>query len=445
MRLPPLLFMAVLASCSSAQTWPLAPPPPSTSQSAPAIPNVEQDGDVTVAMVHGVRLLVRRLPGAEFVSASLFVEGGANNWTEANAGVESMALYAVADGGPASLGRAAYHQQLTGLFARISAVTSVDFSELRAKAPLAAWPQTFQLMLDAFRAPALPTASLEFFRSMRRQEIENEALDPEAHLRFLARRHLFQKHPFSRTAGGTLETLSRLDGDALRIHLDRVRAANRLLLVVAGDLDPQTIIDKAAAFVDLPPSRTPREARFAEIEFSAENLELVHRPLPISYLVAAFPAPRLGQSAHPAATIAMRVLHTRLYDEIRSKRGLSYAPVALIADDSFLPIGFFSASTKDVNAVLEVVRQGIDRLQSDPVPSSELERTKAIFVTAWLRDLQRTDDIVAFLGRAQLYAGDWRMSRRQIHALRAVTTEQVQAFARAHLKSLQITVLGAEL
>ena len=48
-------------------------------------------GDVTEATINGVRVLVKRVPGAELVATNLYIRGGARNWGKDDAGVESLA------------------------------------------------------------------------------------------------------------------------------------------------------------------------------------------------------------------------------------------------------------------------------------------------------------------------------------------------------------------
>ena len=104
---------------------PATPAPPALSGDGAVV-----DGDVTVATVAGIRVLVKRIPGAEFAAGQLYVRGGTRNWTAANAGIEQLAFDVASSGGTKSLDKTAYSRKLASLGAHLHASARNDFSVL---------------------------------------------------------------------------------------------------------------------------------------------------------------------------------------------------------------------------------------------------------------------------------------------------------------------------
>src|SRR6185312_14569177 len=86
-----LLGAMALGACASASPAPArapasvaaAPPSaaPSSTATPPADPPMRVEGDVTVAWLDGLEVIVKRAAGTELTAARLFVRGGVRNWT----------------------------------------------------------------------------------------------------------------------------------------------------------------------------------------------------------------------------------------------------------------------------------------------------------------------------------------------------------------------------
>ena len=407
-----------------------------------ADPPVEVDGDTTQATVNGLTIIVRRLPSAELAAATLYIKGGARNWTPQTSGIERFAFGVAISAGPRGMTKSDYKRRQLALGAELAASTSKDVTELRAKGLVSNWVQTLDLLMDVFLDPALPEEEIEIRRSQLLTELEQEGDNPDRKLRIMASRLMFRGHVFETSTGGTPDTLNRFQRKDLAAYLAALRETSRLLLVVAGDVDPGRVIAEAGRRLGALPRGRFVDGPMPPFGFERAKLVTEPRKLPTTYVVSHFAGPPWSDPLYPASNIAVDLLSTRLHTEVRSKRGLSYAPYAILVNDSYLPIGLLHLATTQPNAAIQVMLDEVRRLQSEPVSPRELQETKAVYLTRYLSLLDTTDGIVGLLGSAQLYAGDWRFSRRLPEQMRAVTPEGVQTFAQRYLVNLQTVVLG---
>src|SRR5690606_38964390 len=135
-------------------------------------------------------------------------------------------------------------------------------------------------------------------------------------------------HPFENLATGTETSVASLTPAMIADHLASLRETGRLALVVVGDVT----LDHVAALVrhhfsDLPRGRYEHRA-VPSPRFDQPKLTAVAAELPTTYVEASFPAPRWTDPDFAASILAMRVLSRRLWEEVRTKRNLSYAPSA---------------------------------------------------------------------------------------------------------------------
>jgi predicted Zn-dependent peptidase len=155
-----------------------------------------------------------------------------------------------------------------------------------------------------------------------------------------------------------------------------------------------------------------------------------------------FVAPGPGAPDYPAARVANFALRERLFEEVRTKRNLSYAPNApydVNADASFA--GLYVTAV-DPNTTIPVMTRELTRLKEQPMGEEELAGTKSEYRTRFLMQEETTDGQATSLGRGLLLAGDWRYFGKLLDAAAKVTAADVQAYARKYAKDLQFVLLG---
>jgi len=444
-RATSLIYMAVAVSCATPGGEKAQMPAAvakSSSPASPLDPPPVSDGDVTVGSARGVRVIIKRIPGAELVSAQLNILGGVRNWGKDDAGIEQLALSVSASGGTESLDKDAFTRRLATLGSTVAAGAQSDFSEFAAKSLRENWDATFELMTDAFLHPALPASEVELQRQRQLSALRHEQEDPDGQLSLLAHQNFFKGHPYENRPIGTLETVSRLKPDQLRDHLGKLRATSRLLLVVVGDLEPQHVIDQTADRLGALPRGEYRQAPLPPVSFDRPNATIVPRKLPTNYILSSFPAPGWPEPDFPAAMVAMTVLNWREWVEVRTKRNLSYAPYAGLSATSAMARGSLYVTAVDPKTTVEVMYGEARKLKVEPVGGPELEGDISFFLTGFLMSNETTDGQAGQLSRAEILGGNWRLARSLPDRMRAVTAGDVQAFARRYIAKLQTVVLG---
>ena len=413
--------------------------PAAAAASVPAPAAV--DGDVTAYDLNGLEVLVKRIPGAEFVATSLVVRGGVRNWTKEESGVEGLALEVATSGGTERLDKDAFARRLETMGSTISALSTNDFGMLSVKSLKDSFAPTFDLLADAYLRPAIPASEVDLVRQRMLAGLKRQLEDPDGALALLGEKALFSGHPYERRSGGTLESVAGLTRDGVVRHLAKLRETGRLLLVVAGDVDPAAVARKARAAFGALPRGSAREEPLAPPSFAKPGLAAETRALETNYIVSLFPVPHAGERDWPAARVAMDLLSYRVFEEVRTKRNLSYAPYAAL-NNGAVSYGQLYVTAVDPKTTLPVMAAEVERLKTKRISEKELTDTKEQYLSALVAATQTTDAQVQFLTAWRLYAGDFREARRLPDRIRAVTAADVQAFAKKYLVNMQTAYLG---
>jgi zinc protease len=439
--------LLLLAACEEAPPPqpPPQPPPPvptPTAEPAPADPAPVTEGDVTIAYANGVKILVKRIPGAEMASIQLYIRGGARGWTAADAGIERLGLSAATSGGTEALDKDAFARRLAALGSDVGAESRLDFAAIKAKSLGARWDETFALLADTFVHPAMPAAEIELQRGRQESALRHELDSPDAILGLRMHEALFKGHPFANRPVGTLDSVANLTAEAIKAHLASLRETSRLLFVTAGDVDPAHVIEAVQKAFGTLPRGAYQGAPFPAIAFDKPAVAVHEKKLETNYIQGGFPAPGWRDADRPDAMVAMSLLRYRLFEEVRTKRNLSYAPGAGLGGSTTVPTGFLYVTAVDPNTTLKVMFDEVKKLRGEPISAKDLAGTKATFLTQYLMQNESTDGQASMLADAELLGGDWRLARTLPERIRAVTPEGVQAYAKKYLGRLQMVVIG---
>ncbi len=125
-----------------------------------------------------------------------------------------------------------------------------------------------------------------------------------------------------------LATIGAFTAADLRAYHQKVMQTSRLLLVIVGDLDAKDVQKRIADSFGKLPRGDYQEKPFPALDFSKATLDVTARTLPTNYIQGVFDAPGLDNPDYYAMRVAMTILRDRIFEEVRVKRQLSYAPNA---------------------------------------------------------------------------------------------------------------------
>jgi zinc protease len=139
--------------------------------------------------------------------------------------------------------------------------------------------------------------------------------------------------------------------------------------------------------------------------------------------------------------VAMSVLATRVFQEVRVKRQLSYAPSADMDNLAANTANIYVTST-DANQSIDVMLKEIKKLKSESISDEELEGSAGEFLTTYYLKQQTNATQAADLARYELIGGGWRNSFEFLNHIRQVTPDDVKAAANKYIKNIRFVVIG---
>ncbi|UCE01762.1 MAG: insulinase family protein [Candidatus Latescibacterota bacterium] len=388
----------------------------------------------------GVPTLLCHNPAHEVVALRLYVRGGSSSLASRHAGAD--ALHArVARRGTRHYPKEKLNADLARMGTEIGGAASEDWSSYRLRCVRRHFESSWQILADVVLHPLLADDELELVRRQMLAEIRQRHDDPDGRLDDLGRELTYEGHPYAAHPGGTEESVRDLSVELLRTHAESQLTRGNLLLVVAGDVGR----DALEPLVESTLGRLPEGNGAAQLppplRFAASRLHVEARELPTNYVLGQFPAPALDADAYAATLLAMSVLRDRLFEEVRTKRNLSYAPAAGLGSHA-ANVAWIYVTAVDTRQTMRVMLDEMKRMRDVPLEEKELRDKVQVYITRYYLQNETNQAQVGFLGRYELLGNGWERSRDFVSRLEALTPDDVQQAARAVLQNIQYAYLG---
>jgi zinc protease len=395
---------------------------------------------ITEFEVNGLKVIVKSRPSSPTVSAGLFVRGGVRNQTAEKAGLEALAL-STATEASVKYPRQALRKELSRTGSTLSAGSGYDFSALSLSSTRQHFDKTWEIFTDVVLNPAFAEADFNLVRDRTLTGLRNRGVSPDDALNNFEERTLFEGHPYSTDPSGTVETVQKLTLAEAKTYYRSLMQTSRLLLVVVGNIEPAAFQRQVAAAFGKMPKGNYKEPALTKLSFDEPTLNVSTRQLPTNYVKGVFEAPPLGHPDYHAMRVAMTILQSRVHQEVRVRRNLSYAPNAEMANNAANSANIYVTAT-DANQAVAVMLREIESMKTTPIPAEQLDGIAGFFLTTYYLQQETNAAQVAELARYELIGGGWRRSLGFLEGVQNVTPGEIRTVAERYMKNLRFFVVG---
>lgn len=388
---------------------------------------------------NGMRVLTEHMPGVRSASLGFWVQIGSRDEDPVRFGSTHFLEHLLFKGTTtrSALDIATAFDAVGGDH---NALTGKEFTCYYARVRDRDVPMTVEILSDMIVSSVLDPGEFETERGVILEELAMASDDPEdvAHERFAEL--VYPGHPLGRPIGGTPETI----GAVTRAHVvDHYRATygpSSIVFTAAGGVDHDDIVDRlttalaSEGWMDAGRPLARRLGTHADIGYGSDT-SIIRKPTEQENIVLGLPGLRRSDPRRYAASVLHAVfgsgMSSRLFQEIREKRGLAYSVYSF--GDSYSDAGSFGMYVgcqpgKAVEAV-RVLRGELDRLAADGVSADELARGKGQVTGAAALGLEDSYARMNRLGRSEIGNGEFLTLDASIRAIEAVTAEDVHSLA----------------
>ena len=378
-----------------------------------------------------------------------FVFRGAGSATdpEGKAGLAEMSS-ALLDEGAGDIGAEEFQRALEDIAAQLSFSAGRDHYSGRLRTLSSEREKAFDLLRQALLNPRFDRKPVDRIRGQLLASLKQDKENPRRISRRIWAETVFPDHPYSRPSDGTEETISAITREDLATFVRQRFTRNRLVIGVVGDIGEEELksaLDRV--FGDLP--ETGPDFSVPDIApAGAGKTVVVKKPIPQSIMVLGHAGIKRDDPDWYAALLVTRVfggggLSSRLYEEIREKRGLAYSVYAYLApmEHSALLAGGVATQNARAAESLSVIRAEWERLGKLGITAKELKDAKTYSNGSFPLRLGSSRGIASLLVGIQLSDLGMDYIDKRPDLVNSVTLEHANRVARRLYSADDLTVV----
>ena len=398
-------------------------------------------------LANGLRLVTEAMPHVRSVSIGVWLTRGSRHEPADHAGIAHFVEHMLFKG---TTTRSAEDiaQQVDSIGGQLDAFTSKEYAGYYVKVLDEHLPLAMDILTDLVSHPIFAPEDIEREKKVVLEEIKMVEDTPDDLVHEIFSEAYWNGHPLGRPILGTPASVSALDQPTLQHYFHDAYVAGNFVVVAVGNLEH----DRVKALVEAAFSATPSQGSaivddvpvvMPTVEIRQKDLEQSHVCLGTVGLPQNHPD---RYAAYALNTVLGGSMSSRLFQNVREKRGLAYAVFSSMS--SYQDVGALSiyagCGNEAVGELIDVVISEIRRLKQEPFPDDELRRAKDHLKGSLMLNLESTSSRMSHHARQEIYKDRADTLDEMIAAIEQVSIADLQRLSQTFFDGdvLGATVLG---
>ncbi|MEJ2111437.1 MAG: pitrilysin family protein [Acidobacteriota bacterium] len=327
----------------------------------------------------------------------------------------------------------------------LNAFTEKEYVAYYAKVLDEHLPIAFDLLSDMVQNPAFPKTEIERERNVIFEEINMVEDSPQELIQDLFLENFWKEHQLGRPISGTKDTVSGISHSHIREFFRRHYTASNILVSVAGNIRHRDVQKLAESyFCDLRPG-TPVQKEASPPAGSSKTVRN-NKNLAQVHVCLGTDAPAIASKdrycAHLLCNILGGGMSSRLFQNIREKRGLVYSIYSMLNQyrDAGTLVVYAGTAPAAAVEVVELTLREFGRLRNRVVTSRELSRAKENIKGSIVLSLESTSSRMSNLAQQLLYHDRFYKLEEILDAVERVTARDVRDLANRMFDASRLTL-----
>lgn len=396
---------------------------------------------------NGVRVLIEELPHVHSAALGFWVDTGTKNESALNNGIshfiEHMMFKGTRTRSPLEIAQA-----LEDTGGSLNAFTDKEMTCYYARVLDDQVELAIDVLTDMLLNSVMDPEEIKREKRVVLEEIKMYEDTPDELVQDLFSQVFWGEHPLGRAIVGTRQSVRRTSRDDIFEYLESFYTPDRLVVSVAGNVRAPAILKQLDATV----GKLERKGKpgFDAPPEPLKATKIKYKDIEQAHLVIGTQGLAVTHPDRFVLTVLDSILgggmSSRLFQEVREKRGLAYSIASF--ESLFNNAGIFgiyaATNPKSLDTVIEVSLEEVDKFKRGDVTSDELRRAKQQLRGSLLLSLEVPRNRMSRMARNELYFGRLISPAEVIEAIDRVTLADLQRVATSLFKpqALTTTVVG---
>ena len=396
---------------------------------------------------NGIRIVSNTMPYFRSVSMGVWVNVGARDESISENGLSHFIEHMIFKG---TAKRTAFQiaKEFDAIGGHTNAFTSLEHTCYHAKVMDTHLETMIDILSDIFLNSVFYEKETENERAVILQEIGMVEDSPDEYVHILSGNNFWGENSLGRSILGSRENILGFDSETIKGFFHRFYQPERIVISIAGNIQHDRFVDLVApAFESVQPGNDFPE-RVTPDGRTLTNLH--HRDLEQAHICLGTKGIAITDPRRYAYSLMNTILggnmSSRLFQEIRERRGLAYTVYSFIS--SYVDTGMFGAYTgvdpKNAYESTALILKEIDRLKSSQVSPDELRKAKEFTKGNILLASESNDTQMVRIAQNDTHFGRFIPLQEVLDNIEAVTVDEILELAESLFQPnrFALTMLG---
>lgn len=399
---------------------------------------------------NGLRIITGAMPHTRAVCINIFISAGSRYEGEEEAGTSHFIEHLCFKGTERRATAREIAEAIEGVGGILNGGTDREFTVYWCKVARSHFPLALDLTVDMIRHSRFDAQDMERERSIIIEEISDSVDSPQHRASLLIDEVIWPNQPLGRDIAGSKEKVGALSREMLLGYLSRQYVPNNTVVSVAGDIGHEEVLSRLvevlgdwAVATPYSPYPTEDHQQEAHMRIEQRDTEQAHIYLAVRGIPVAHPD-RFNLDL--LNVILGEGMSSRLYQEIRERRGLAYDIHSYV--DHFLDSGalaiYAGVAPKNVADTVAVMIEVLSCLK-EGVPALELTKAKELAKGRLLLRMEDSRSVAGWLGSQELLTRQIRTVDEVASIIDAITSQDLKRVANQLLltEKLNLAIVGS--
>ncbi|OGM75898.1 hypothetical protein A2382_02105 [Candidatus Woesebacteria bacterium RIFOXYB1_FULL_38_16] len=411
---------------------------------------------VKTTLFNNLRLLTIPMPNLESATITVWTKVGSRHETKKLGGISHFLEHIVFKGTKNYPTAKALSEAVDNFGGEINAGTGKEITNFYIKSRKTNIEKAFSILSDLVLHPLIKPDDIKRERGVILSEIAMYEDTPASKVWDLFENLIFTTtHPLGRDIIGTKDSVMAINEKDFQSYRKEHYHADNMLVTVAGGVNSSQIKELADKyFSTLTPKLKSTPQKFISTQ-TKPQLHFTNKKTDQTHLLVGFRTPEYHHKDRFAqgilATILGRGMSSRLFTEVREKRGLAYAirTTNQYYEDTGYLVTYAGVDHPKVEDALKVILdqyQKLTSMETAGITKEELKKAKEFAKGHLALSLEDTDAVNNFFGNDELMLEVYETPAQVYQKIDAVTSEEVIMFAKKHFTKdrLNLAFIGPQ-
>lgn len=398
----------------------------------------------------GLRLVVIPMESTKTATVLVMVGTGSKYETKDINGVSHFLEHMMFKGTEKRPGKLDIATELDGIGAEYNAFTSKEYTGYYAKASIKKIDTIMDVIFDIFLNSKLDGEEIDIERGVIIEELNMYRDMPQRYVGDLFEQLLYGDQPAGWDIGGDKETILKLKREEFINYFNTHYIAPKTVVAIAGNVNSEEIRNKTETYF----KNIRNGEKFdkpAVIEEQDEPKILLHNKKTdqTHFILGVRAYHKFNEKKYPLDILSVILgggMSSRLFSEVRDKRGLAYYIGA--GGESYTDSGFFmvkaGVNNQKTAEALKVIMEELRKVKREGITSEELKRAKDQIEGSMALGLEHSDAVADTYAESLIFHNEILTPEGELDKIKKVTLEQVLKVASEIFddKKLNLSLIG---